>query len=175
MTGRRKSEGAGRPEWSATESCAENARRVLPGLAAEYFALGSCLCGGEPSPSDLHDFRLTGKRLRYSLELFRDHYDPVLGEFLADMRTIQRQLGAMSDCMATVALIEEEGLSNREESRQLIGYLETRQWAHVAEFLDYWRSQFDAPGRAEAWQSYLRCDAGGSAESDEADRKPASA
>lgn len=164
-----------RPEWSAKESCAENARRVLPGLLAEYLALGSSLCGGEPSPGDLHDFRLAGKRLRYSLELFRDHYDPSLAEFLANLRTVQRQLGAISDCMATVALIEEEGLSNGEGSRQLIAFLETRQRAHVADFLGYWKSLFDAQGTAAAWESYLRCDAGTSAESCEAGREPRSA
>ena len=156
------------------ESCAENARRVLPGLAAEYFALGSRLCGGEPCPSELHDFRLAGKRLRYSLELFRDHYDRVVGELLADLRTVQRQLGTITDCMATVALIEYEGLSNGKDSRQLIGFLEARQRAHVTEFLGYWKSQFDAPGRAEAWESYLRCNAGRSVEPGEADREPAS-
>ena len=161
-----------RPEWSATESCAENARRILPGLAAEYFTRGNSLCSGEPSPSDLHDFRLAGKRLRYSLELFRDHYDPSLAELLASLKTVQRQLGAMSDCMATVALIEEEGLASAEDSRQLIGYLETRQREHVAEFLGHWKSKFDAPGTAAAWESYLRCDAGPSVESGGSGREP---
>ena len=164
-----------RPEWSATESCAENARRVLPGLAAEYLALGGSLCSGEPSPGDLHDFRLAGKRLRYSLELFRDHYDPSLAEFLANLKTVQRQLGAISDCMATVALIEEEGLPKGEDSCHLIRYLESRQRAHVADFLGYWKSLFDAPGTAAAWERYLRCDAGTSIESGEAGREPRSA
>lgn len=172
MTRRQQSEEPGRPEWSATESCAENARRVLPAMAAEYFTLGRSVCGGEPSPSDLHNFRLAGKRLRYSLELFRDHYDPSLAELLANLKTVQRHLGAMSDCMATVTLIEEEGLSNSENSRRLTRYLETRQRAHVAEFLGYWKSHFATPEQAEAWESYLRCDAGASAEPGEADREP---
>ena len=144
-------------------------------MAARYFSLGSSLCGGEPSLSDLHDFRLVGKRLRYSLELFRDHYDPSMPELLANLRTVQRHLGAISDCMATIALIEEEGLSNREDSRQLIRHLETRQRAQVTEFLGYWKSQFDAPGTVEAWESYLRCDTGASVEPREADREPRSA
>ena len=143
-------------------------------MAAEYFTLGSSVCGGEPSPSDLHDFRLAGKRLRYSLELFRGHYDPSLAELLANLKTVQRHLGAISDCMATVALIEEQGLSNSEGSRRLTRYLETRQRAHVAEFLGYWKAQFDTPGKVEAWESYLRCDAGASAEPGEADREPRS-
>ena len=144
-------------------------------MAAEYFALGRSLCGGEPSASDLHDFRLAGKRLRYSLELFREHYDPSLAELLANLRTVQRHLGAISDCMATVTLIEEEGLSNSEDSRRLTRYLKTRQRAHVVEFLGYWKSRFDAPGSAEAWESYLRCHAGASVEPGGADREPRSA
>ena len=175
MTRRRQSEAAKHPEWSATESCAENTRRVLPGLVAEYFALGRALCGGEPSLSDLHDFRLAGKRLRYSLELFRDHYDPALTEFLADLRSVQRRLGAISDCTATVALLEEEGLANGDDGRRLIGFLMARERAHVAEFLGHWKTKFDSPGKAAAWERYLRRDAGGSAEPDQVDRKPRSA
>ena len=174
MTRRQQSEAPGRPEWSATKSCADNARRVLPAVAAEYFTLGNSVCGGEPSPSDLHDFRLAGKRLRYSLELFRDYYDTSLAELLANLKTVQRHLGAISDCMATVALIAEEGLSDSESSRRLTRHLETRQRAHVAEFLGYWKSQFDAPGKVEAWESYLRRDAGASGEPGEADRAPRS-
>ena len=172
MTLKRQSETARHPEWSTTESCAENARRVLPGLAAEYFALGRSLCDGAPSPSDLHDFRLVGKRLRYSLELFREHYDPALEEFLASLRTVQRQLGLVSDCAATVALLEEEGLTNGEDSRHLITFLEERQRAHATEFLDHWKTRLDAPGEAEAWAGYLGGAAGGAAEKSEVDRKP---
>ena len=74
LTRTRQAKATQNPVWSTMESCTRNARRVLPGMAAGYFALGRSRHGGDPTPNEMHDLRLAGKRLRYHLEVFRDHY-----------------------------------------------------------------------------------------------------
>ena len=51
--------------WIPDESCATNASRVLPLLAAQYFRQGRTACAEGASQESLHSFRLDGQLLRY--------------------------------------------------------------------------------------------------------------
>lgn len=143
------------PDWNPTESCTSNARRVLPRMACNYFALGRTTCEGSPPPAGLHRLRLAGKRLRYSLELFVDCYGPGLQGLLRSLRVIQDRLGTISDCDATEALLRGEGLADGEDSSLLLAFLAERRRASTLEFRDLWRDEFDAPGKEVAWLDYL--------------------
>ncbi len=144
-----------RPGWIAGMSCTLNAERVLPRMAAAFFAEGRATCAGEPSASDLHRLRLSGKRLRYCLELFLQLYGPPLAGQVRRLKRVQRSLGAVSDCDATDALLRSAGLLPGVEARALSEYLRDRSAASTASFLQRWKGWFDAGGAEGEWVRLL--------------------
>ena len=144
------------PDWAADDSSTENARRVLPQRASEFFAMGRAVCGGDPSPAALHRLRLAGKRLRYCLELFRDFYRPELQVRLRSLRRIQRLLGDVSDCDATRALLRNRGLAQGRDGEVLLASLGARKRASADAFREYWKSLFDAPDQEREWLEFLK-------------------
>jgi CHAD domain-containing protein len=90
--------------WDLRQTPSENARRVLPDIVATWFSEGDAtLEGGREA---LHGFRLSGKRLRYTLELFAMLYDDALEAPLQGLRSVQDRLGAIQDCVAALPLLE---------------------------------------------------------------------
>jgi len=60
---------------SSPEDAALLARTELPPLAADFFKAGRKTILKADSSTRLHEFRLTAKRFRYTMELFRDFYE----------------------------------------------------------------------------------------------------
>ena len=143
------------PNWSATESPVANARQVLPGLTATFFAMGREVCDCDPSPADLHRLRLAGKRLRYCLELFRGIYGPPMKKRLRMLRVIQRRLGVVSDCDATRDLLQSRALRTSRDTERFLAFLAARRNENEEAFLKYWRDRFDAPGEERGWMDFL--------------------
>ena len=96
---------AQRMKWKTSESVAENARRVLPKLAQDYFEAGRKAVKQKQSAKALHRFRLATKRFRYALELFRPLYGPSLDRHLKAVHAIQDALGKISDYQTIQDLI----------------------------------------------------------------------
>ncbi len=142
--------------WIPGKSSADNARRVLPGLVSEYFASGRTVCKDEPDISSLHELRLLGKQVRYVLEVFRDCYEPNLEANLTSLKTVQRRLGTVSDCDTSERLVRRAGLANSPDAEPLLAYLDECRRRAVVEFLELWRTRFDATGEEEAWVRQLR-------------------
>src|SRR5262249_5894171 len=80
-----------------SRNAAETAGAALPRMAVKYFKAGREAANGNPSPKELHRFRIATKRFRYSLELFRPIYGPSLERQLDALRKIQNVLGKLSD------------------------------------------------------------------------------
>lgn len=154
------------PDWKGADSRASNARRVLPRLVAEFFAMGRQVCASEPNPPELHRLRLAGKRLRYCLELFHECYGPALRKRLKRLRKIQRRLGAVSDCDATEQLLQSHHLADGVDGQQLLAFLQASRNENREAFLQYWRTGFDARGEQRAWIDFLRSPADDSAARD---------
>ena len=144
-----------RPGWDAAESSASNGRRVLPHLASEFLALGGEVFAGTPTPERLHDLRLAGKRLRYSLELFRESYGPELESILRTLKKIQRMLGRISDCDATERLVRSTGLADAEGAAELLQAIKLDRNATTRMFLLRWRRFFLSTEAVEAWARAL--------------------
>ncbi len=149
------------PDWIGTDSPASNARRVLPRLVAEFFAMGRQMCASDPGPAELHRLRLEGKRLRYCLELFRECYGPGMRKRLRRLRRIQRSLGAVSDCDATEGLLRSHHLTDGADAERLLAYLQAGRIENREAFLAFWRTSFDAPGEERSWVEFLRGATGG--------------
>jgi len=89
--------------WDMRQTPAANARRVLPGMVETWFNAGDeTLTGGHDA---LHRFRLSGKRLRYTLELFADLYANKIEPPLDGLRSVQDRLGSIQDCVASMPLL----------------------------------------------------------------------
>jgi len=136
--------------WDAERSLAANASRHLPALAAAYFAEARTLLAEAAEPAHLHRLRLISKRLRYTLELFRQCYGPGLEQRIQSLRSLQDLLGETNDAVASAQLIRKSRGSVR--MRQ---YLERRAAQKASEFRTEWRTHFDAPGREAWWVGYL--------------------
>jgi CHAD domain-containing protein len=73
-------------------------------MVAKWFEAGEA--ANDNGPASLHRFRLLGKRLRYTLELFTEIYGPPLEKQLRQLRSVQDRLGAIQDCVAALPLVE---------------------------------------------------------------------
>jgi len=137
-------------------TASRRARRILPPMAARYFALGRELCAREAAaPAQMHAFRLATKRLRYTLELFRRCYGPAMEKRLEELRAIQTYLGDLNDCDVARRLAEQVAPPASRDRRRFERYLGERALKKASGFRRRWREAFDAPGRERAWRAYL--------------------
>lgn len=133
------------PEWDLEQDLPDNLRRVLPKLAEDFFAMGLEAAAAGDDHVKLHRFRLRTKRFRYTLELFRAPYGAEWERGLQALKGLQDRLGAINDCVCTIAFIGEESAQDRRAVAAVRRLLLKRE----ADFQAYWRGEF-AP-RTQAW------------------------
>jgi CHAD domain-containing protein len=90
----------------AGQTIALAARRALVPSTAQFFKARNAAAKPEATDREMHKFRLTAKRLRYTLEIF----GPVAGrqweQRIEQIRGLQEHLGATNDCVVTRELID---------------------------------------------------------------------
>src|SRR5215471_15687695 len=81
------------------------ARRILRTRIKEFY---SCWPDPDytPTPEQLHNLRISGKRLRYSAESLRELYPDRLALLIDLLKCAQDLLGAIQDCVTQRGLIE---------------------------------------------------------------------
>ena len=141
-------------EWRERRSAGENARRELPALVSSYFSYVREELAKDPPPPRLHRLRLATKRLRYTLELFRDCYGRGLEQRLEALRTVQQRLGDVNDCVAARALLARKMRRSLERAR-MNKFLDARVQKEAKNFRREWNELFEAPGRERWWTGYL--------------------
>jgi CHAD domain-containing protein len=141
-------------KWNGRAGVAANARSELPKLAQAWFAEIRAVLAGNPRPAGLHPLRVSSKRLRYSLELFRPCYGPGLEERIEALKQVQDLLGQVNDPVAALAQIRKAMRPSRQRTQveRLAG---ARAAERAAAFRKHWREVFDAPGQEEWWTGYL--------------------
>lgn len=137
--------------WNEIESAAANARLYLPPQAGKFFRAGRKLAAAKFSYSAFHGFRLRAKRFRYTLEFFRFCYGPGLDELLGALRSIQDDLGAISDCETAVELAGRLA-SGRKAFEE---FLLTRAERKAALFRRHWNQTLGLEGAEARWAGYL--------------------
>jgi CHAD domain-containing protein len=128
----------------ASQSAAANAQEVLPKMARKYFHAGRKAMRSKPG--ELHRFRIETKRFRYTLELFRPVYGPLLDRYIERLRHLQSVLGKVSDYQAiqrVVAADSQLELRLRQELKKRVKDLR-REW-----------KDFDTDGALKRWRLYL--------------------
>jgi CHAD domain-containing protein len=132
--------------WNLEKPVEENARRVLPALAASLFQHGDQAARTGATPAELHEFRLDLKHFRYTLEIFETVYGGRLGSHMEKLRETQDHLGAISDCMTTLGLIQGHHRAEARVHRLLL--------QREANFREFWKQRFGARTRAR-WLAVL--------------------
>jgi hypothetical protein len=85
----------------------DNARRVLAVRIAEFYSFEPIVSHPELSEA-LHDMRISAKRLRYTLELFRSQFGKAGERQIERVKAIQELLGTLHDHDVRIDLIGEE-------------------------------------------------------------------
>src|SRR5215218_9364543 len=85
----------------------DNARRVLSVRIAEFYSFEPIVPHPELSEA-LHDLRISAKRLRYTLELFRPQFGKTGERQIERVKAIQEELGALHDHDVRIELIGDE-------------------------------------------------------------------
>ncbi|WP_321473292.1 CHAD domain-containing protein [uncultured Paludibaculum sp.] len=136
------------------DDAALHARQELPPLATDFFEAGRKVALQPGSARRLHAFRLSAKRFRYTLELFRRFYGPVFQQRLERVREIQSLLGKRQDCA-----VAEERLKPLVDTdpaaASVLAAIEVRAQKLESDFREYWRETFDAEGQSVLWLRYL--------------------
>jgi CHAD domain-containing protein len=112
-------------KWDDSTSARENARRELPTLLdAYYLQVHQELAKDQPA-AKLHRLRLATKKLRYTLELFRDCCGDEWESDLEKLRKLQQALGDINDCVAAWRLLSRKMPRGGERNR-MKKYLDRR-------------------------------------------------
>ena len=85
----------------------DNARRVLAIRIAEFYSYEPIVPHPELSEA-LHDLRISAKRLRYTLELFRPQFGKAGDRQIQRVKAIQEALGTLHDHDVRIELIGDE-------------------------------------------------------------------
>ncbi len=86
------------------DSVEETAEQVLPRVARECLKRGVAAAEGA-SPEQLHRFRISAKKLRYTVELFASRDARSLRAWLDQIKKVQTLLGDINDCEAARHLV----------------------------------------------------------------------
>jgi CHAD domain-containing protein len=136
--------------WKDLLDLRDNLRRRMPKLAEAYFKEGRVALTPGTSWEQMHEFRLSTKRFRYTLETFRDLYGPGIEKRIESLRKVQTFLGDINDCIVTSAILQNiEGMETIRE------HLAKKADQKTAKLREYWAETFDVPGAEQLWTQYL--------------------
>jgi CHAD domain-containing protein len=144
-----------RRQWDERTSAAVNAQWRLPRMMSEYFADVRAALADEHSPAALHRVRLASKKLRYTLELFRQCYGAAgFDARLKSLKDLQTSLGDVNDAVTTWRLLAKV-MPHSPRRQALREYLKKRAAENAEEFRAHWTEKFDADGQERWWTDFL--------------------
>jgi hypothetical protein len=132
---------------SPNDQTEKAARRILRTRIKEFY---SCWPDPDrlPTPEQLHDLRISGKRLRYSAESLRDLYPDRLALLIDLLKVAQDRLGEIQDCVTQRGLIEDSIARMRRRApesdeiaalEKIVAEYDRRQSTLFMQFLETWR------------------------------------
>lgn len=141
---------------SPTDRPEKAARRILRTRLREFYA---CWPNPDhaPTPEQLHNLRISGKRLRYSAEVLREFYPDRLALLMTLLKGAQDLLGEVQDCVTQRRLIEAYIARMRRRTprndqiaalENIVSEYERRQSKLFIRFQDTWRGMVQEEFRA---------------------------
>jgi CHAD domain-containing protein len=134
---RTRLQGAVAMKKSFPQTAEEVAAGMLPDLAKAFFDRGNRAAQVESSADELHRFRISAKKFRYTLELFTTLYGPDLCAWLEQIRSVHALAGAAT------------GPAPERKQRKML-----------QDFRREWTKVFAGPDTARYWINHLRHFAG---------------
>jgi CHAD domain-containing protein len=144
-------EGQGAGEDFRANPIEATAMRVLPRMAKEYFHRGKNAARDKAPAEELHRFRIAGKNLRYTLDLFAPLYGDSINGLQRQLKGVQALLGGINDC-ATVRRMA----SRHEGGQEILAALKKRQRRKAGQFRQHWTAAFSSGAAAARWTECLR-------------------
>lgn len=141
---------------TVTPEVAQFASIVLPREAKVYYQAGVRAARKNHSLGRLHEFRLHGKSLRYSVELFEMLYGPRIAGLQKMLKRTQQLLGEMADARAALKLLKEMNAPGPvlEPLRELAG---GKRDAFAVRWFEEVPDEEVAAGWVEYLRRYARC------------------
>ncbi|MBV8847405.1 MAG: CHAD domain-containing protein [Bryobacterales bacterium] len=140
-------------ETGPNQTIASTARRVLAPLSKQFLDAGVQAAAAQATPIEMHRFRLQGKRIRYTLEIFGPIAGPDWEQWIATIRDLQERLGGINDCATTRDVIADP--SGDQALREAESALEVLLRQRVAAFHEYWNANL-GPDQRRHWLSKVR-------------------
>jgi CHAD domain-containing protein len=125
------------------DSVEETAEQVLQAVARECLRRGVAAAEGA-SPEQLHRFRISAKKLRYTVELFASRDARGLRVWLDQIKKVQTLLGDINDCEAARHLVARLG-----GGKKLDTQLKREQEWRVSAFHQHWTDDL-----AQQWKQH---------------------
>jgi CHAD domain-containing protein len=132
------------------ESLHETAAGELSQVAGKFIRSGNRAAGAKASEDQVHRFRISAKKLRYTLELFGPVYGAGADRELERLARIQSLLGGANDCRVVRAMVSQIG-----EHRGFEAMLEKKQRRKLARFRRLWVEEFHQTTAARQWLAAL--------------------
>lgn len=147
-------EGWLRAKASSNQSINSTARRILIPLTKEFLDAGVDAASPTSTPMEMHQFRLKGKRIRYSMEIFGTLAGFDSETWIAKVRELQEHLGAINDCATTRDLIAEPNGPSPEVlfAESAVDKLLNER---IQAFREYWNSNLP-PADRRLWLTQVR-------------------
>jgi CHAD domain-containing protein len=129
----------------------ESLPQNLPKLARKFLAHGEKAAQPKTSAETLHEFRIEGKKFRYTLELFAPVYGPAVKEWLEKLKAVQTALGDAHDARMVRDMAAEVEASSKVED-----WLKSRERKKTREFRVFWEGTFGKPTENQRLLAGLR-------------------
>ncbi len=135
---------------------AKTATRILLTRLAEFYSHWPN-ADDEPTAAEIHNLRISGKRLRYSAETARAFYPDRLALLIELLKRGQDVLGDYQDCVAHRAMLSKDLARQRRLApkgkqiallEKLLAGLDERQALLYAQFREIWRGMVTKEFRA---------------------------
>jgi CHAD domain-containing protein len=122
---------------------------ILADLVPRYWEAGDKAARPQASWTDLHQFRLATKHLRYTIELFEPAYGPGAKLKLEVLKHVQTHLGKVNDCDTARALEPIKADSTLE------AWIIERQTHQREKFLETWEEERTRSRAGANWLRYF--------------------
>jgi CHAD domain-containing protein len=110
----------------------------------------------EGSVETLHQARIAGKRLRYTLEFFAEPLGPQVEQVLAPLVALQENLGALQDGVTARAHVAELGLAGDQAAQDYLVARDAERATYLAELPRLWEKVASATYRRKLFELIVK-------------------
>lgn len=138
---------------SASPPANDIAATLLPHMVKEHFQRGRKAVEDGAAVDMLHQFRITAKNLRYTIDSFEDFYGDSIGDIVSHLKEVQELIGDIHDCAVTRDLVKHAQTS--EGKKEILRALKKRQRRKTESFQRDFGCEFSNAAVLRQWKKCL--------------------